>query len=219
VVRIGERAQSSERTPRAPSLDEQLGVVCVPLRGENECGDAWRVVVKGHLVSVLLVDGLGHGPEAAATAAIATTLFPRIVTEPLEKALLAMSEAMRGSRGAALSMAVIDLAARETRFGGVGNVDGRVIALGGAEHLTPQNGIVGHTMPTVRSVSVPWPVGALLVMHSDGITTRWRPDAYPGLMTAHPALVAGVLYRDFGRERDDATILVLGDRPPTERIR
>lgn len=219
VARIGERAQSSERPPHTASLDEHLGVVCVPLRGENECGDAWRVVVKGHLVSVLLVDGLGHGPEAAATAAIATTLFSRIATEPPEKALLAMSEAMRGSRGAALSMAVIDLAARQTRFSGVGNVDGRVIALGGTEHLMPQNGIVGHTMPAVRSMNVPWPVGALLVMHSDGITTRWRPDAYPGLMTTHPALVAGVIYRDFGRDRDDATILVLGDHPLTETIR
>jgi anti-sigma regulatory factor (Ser/Thr protein kinase) len=219
VARIGERAQSSERTPQSPSLDDHLAVVCVPLRGENESGDAWRIVVTGPLVSVLLVDGLGHGPEAAATAAIATTLFPRVATEPPEKALLAISEAMRGSRGAALSMSVIDRATRQTRFAGVGNVDSRVIALGGTEHLIPQNGIVGHTMPMARSVSVPWPVGALLVMHSDGITTRWRPDAYPGLMTAHPALVAGVIYRDFGRDRDDATILVLGDHPLTERIR
>jgi hypothetical protein len=49
-------------------------------------------------------------------------------------------------------------------------------------------------------------------MHSDGIAPRWRLDAYPGLMTAHPALVAGVIYRDFGRDRDDATILLLADR-------
>ena len=217
VVRIGNRPRSSERTPRPASRDDRVGVVCVPLRGETECGDAWRIVVGRQLVSVLLVDGLGHGPDAAATAAIATNMFRHIANEPPEAALCAMSEAMRGSRGAALSVAVIDHAARSTRFSGVGNVDGRVIALGGTEHLTPQNGIVGHTMPTVRSVNVPWPVGARLVMHSDGITTRWRLDAYPGLITAHPALIAGVIYRDFGRDRDDATVLVLGDGATMEQ--
>jgi hypothetical protein len=105
------------------------------------------------------------------------------------------------------------------RFSGVGNVDSRMIALGGTEHFVTQHGIVGHTMPTVRSVSARWPLGARLVMHSDGITTLWRLDAYPGLITAHPALVAGVLYRDFGLEQDDATILVLGDHSATEKIR
>src|SRR5207237_9227977 len=108
VVRIGNRPRSSERTPRPASLDDRVGVVCVPLRGETECGDAWRIVVGRQLVSVLLVDGLGHGPDAASTAAIATNMFGRVASEPPEAALLAMSEAMRGSRGAALSVAVID---------------------------------------------------------------------------------------------------------------
>jgi len=218
VARVGERATLPARQPRAPSLDDHVGAICVPLRGEIECGDAWRILLTRQGMSVLLVDGLGHGPAAAATAAIATSVFPSVAGEPPDQALLAMSEAMRGSRGAALSVAMIDLGARQARFSGVGNVDGRVITLDSTEHFIPQNGIVGHTMPTVRSSTVPWPVGARLVMHSDGVTTRWRLDAYPGLMTAHPALVAGVIYRDFARDRDDATVLVLGDYPGTERI-
>jgi anti-sigma regulatory factor (Ser/Thr protein kinase) len=217
VARIGNRPRSSERTPHPASLDDRVGVVCVPLRGETECGDAWRIVVARQLISVLLVDGLGHGPDAAATAAIATKIFGRVASEPPEAALLAMSEAMRGSRGAALSVAVIDQAARSTRFSGVGNVDGRVLAAGGTEHLIPQSGIVGHTMPAVRSTAASWSAGACLVMHSDGISTRWRLDAYPRLIHAHPALVAGVIYRDFGRDRDDATVLVLTDGPPEDR--
>ena len=67
-------------------------------------------------------------------------------------------------------------------------------------------------MPNTRAVTVPWPVGARLVMYSDGISARWRADAYPGLMRAHPALMAGVIFRDFARKRDDATIVVLADR-------
>jgi serine phosphatase RsbU (regulator of sigma subunit) len=213
VARVGERLALAGRRPQVPSLEDHVGAICVPLRGESECGDAWRILATREGVSVLVVDGLGHGPEAAATTAIATTVFPRVSSEPPDQALLAMSEAMRGSRGAALSLAAIDMSSRELRFSGVGNVDGRVVTLEGTEHLVPQNGIVGHTMPSVRAVSVPWPAGALLVMHSDGLTTRWRLEAYPGLPAAHPALVAGVIYRDFARERDDATIVVLGDYP------
>jgi len=218
VARVGERPRSLTRTQHVSSLDDRLGVVCVPLRGETECGDAWHIVAGRQFVSVLLVDGLGHGPDAAATAAIATTMFPPLAKGPPEATLLQMSEAMRASRGAALSVAVIDEAARLTRFSGVGNVDGRVLADGRTEYLIPQNGIVGHTMPTVQSSNVPWPAGARLVMHSDGITSRWRLDAYPGLITAHPALVAGVIFRDFRRDRDDATVLVLADASAKERI-
>jgi len=218
VARVADRPRSSAQTRPVSSLDDRVGVVCVPLRGETECGDAWRVVVGRQIVSVLLVDGLGHGPDAAATAAVATTMFPRLAKGLPEVILSQMSEAMRASRGAALSVAVIDEAARLTRFSGVGNVDGRVLADGRTEHLIPQNGIVGHTMPSVQSSSVPWPAGARLVMHSDGIASRWRLDAYPGLIAAHPALVAGVIYRDFRRERDDATVLVLADAAAEERI-
>jgi hypothetical protein len=145
-------------------------------------------------------------------------MFPRLANGPPDATLLQMSGAMRSSRGAALSVAVIDQAARLTRFSGVGNVDGRVLAGGHTEYLIPQNGIVGHAMPAIQSSSAPWPERARLVMHSDGITSRWRLDDYPGLSAAHPALVAGVIYRDFRRDRDDATVLVLADASAEERI-
>jgi anti-sigma regulatory factor (Ser/Thr protein kinase) len=211
LARIGDRARSSSNAPRSVSLDDRLGVVCVPLRGEAECGDAWRVVVGRQWISVLVVDGLGHGPEAAAAAAAATGSFPEIANGSPDAALVALDLALRGTRGAALSLVAIDQAARAVRFSGVGNVDGRILTAGATEHLVPQSGIVGHGMPKPRPTNVSWAAGARLVMHSDGIVARWRMDAYPGLMTAHPALLAGVIYRDFARDRDDATVLVLGD--------
>ena len=210
LARVGE--------PRHPglapveSLDERLGVVCVPIRGERECGDAWRVVEGRGRTTVLLVDGLGHGPEAATAAAIATELFPALVDGPPNALVDALDAGMRLSRGAALSVAAIDEAARTVTFSGVGNVDGRVLAREKNSHFLPQNGIIGHAKPTARTTSAPWTADAILVMHSDGVSARWHMDAYPGLHDAHPALVAGVIFRDFGRERDDATVLVLAPR-------
>ena len=217
LARINDRHPVPAGTERITSLEDRVGVVCVPLRGEVECGDAWRIVVGPHRTSVLLVDGLGHGPGAAAAADIATAMFSRIAGNPPEAILGQMSDAMRDSRGAAVSVVALDDATHVAQFAGVGNVDGRVLVNGETEYLVPQNGIIGHTLPTLRATTVAWPAGALLVMHSDGISARWRADAYPGLSKAHPALVAGIIYRDFGRPRDDATVFVLRASAPEER--
>ena len=209
LARVCERVPGSDRAPPTASLDDRFGVVCVPLRGETECGDAWRIVADKQRTAVLLVDGLGHGPEAAAAAAAATKSFSEHASGPADRVLVALDAAIRGTRGAALSIALIDHAANDLQFCGVGNVDGRVFDDGPAAYLVPQNGIVGSGMPPLRCANVPWHKGSRLVMHSDGVLAKWRLDAYPKLKTAHPALLAGVIYRDFVRGKDDATVVVL----------
>ena len=212
LARIADGHRPDHRSDRGETLDDRLGVVCVPVQRETECGDAWHVIATPERIAVMVVDGLGHGHGAAEVATLATTAYPSLAGSPPDEALAGIDRALRGSRGAALSLVAIGETARELRFSGVGNVDGRVLHNGSAAHLMPQNGIVGHAMPTLRASTVAWPAGARLVMHSDGVSAKWRADAYPGLATAHPSLLAGVLYRDFGRERDDVTVLVLDDR-------
>ena len=192
-----------------------VGVVCVPHHGEEECGDAWAVEVVPEGVAILLVDGLGHGPEAAVAALAATSTFRGAAGEAPETTLASMHTALRHTRGAALSIAVVDQARRTARFCGVGNIDSRVMTLDTNRQLIPQNGIVGHTMPRIQAADVAWPPDARLVLHSDGIASGWRADRYPGLLARHPALLAGVLFRDYGRDRDDATILVVREPVPT----
>ena len=74
--------------------------------------------------------------------------------------------------------------------------------------MVSYNGTVGHEVRKIREFTYLWPKGGLLVMHSDGLGTQWRLDRYPGLIARHPSLIAGVLYRDFNRGRDDVTVLV-----------
>jgi anti-sigma regulatory factor (Ser/Thr protein kinase) len=210
LARVGVRRHaSSHGKSLAASLDDRVGAVCVPLRGETECGDAWRVASARNRLSALLVDGLGHGPEAAVAAAAATKAFSKAGSASPELALVAFGAALRDTRGAALSMVVIDEAGHTLRFSGVGNVDARVLRDGQAEHLVPQNGIVGAGMAPVRFIDSTWDESCRLVMHSDGISARWRMDPYPGLKTRHPGLVAGVIYRDFARHRDDVSVVVV----------
>jgi hypothetical protein len=96
----------------------------------------------------------------------------------------------------------------------VGNIVARVDGSSANRHLASYNGTVGHNLLRVREFAFPWPAGALLVMHSDGLGTHWDLSAYPGLVTRHPALIAGVLYRDYDRGRDDASVVVLRNRGP-----
>jgi hypothetical protein len=208
LARVSDGPRSATRN-RGKVLEDRIGVVCLAISGESTSGDAWSMISTPSRLYVLLVDGLGHGPGAAAAAAIGIDTFAPNAQGGPAQALAALDVAMRGSRGAAASVAYVDSAARTLRFSGVGNVDGRVhFGLQSTAHLLPQNGIVGHTMPTPRVQHADWPPQSRLVMHSDGVSSRWRLDAYPGLESAHPAIVAGVLCRDFGRDRDDVSVIV-----------
>jgi len=48
----------------------------------------------------------------------------------------------------------------------------------------------------------------MLILNTDGLTTHWDVDPYPGLLMRHPSVIASVLHRDFSRDRDDATVVV-----------
>ena len=193
----------------------EIGAICIPVHGEEECGDAWAVESVGDRTIALLVDGLGHGPHAAIAAKSALAVFAMLPSDSPESLMSAADAALHSTRGAAVSVVSIDWTVRTARFFGVGNAEGRIVTLDSNRHMIPQNGIVGHNMPRIQPTEMAWPAGGRLVMHSDGIASRWRIDRYPGLLARHPALIAGVLFRDFSRARDDATVLVLRERPAT----
>jgi anti-sigma regulatory factor (Ser/Thr protein kinase) len=186
----------------------QVGAVSLPLPGETACGDQWIALERGDRMTLMVADGLGHGPQAeiAGLAAAAVVLDnPDIgAVEAIDLA----HTALRGTRGAAVGVACIDSHAGVLEFAGIGNIAGSIEA-GRRHHMVSHNGIVGNAMRKVQRFDTPWSDDALLVMHSDGIGTRWDLSSYPGLSACHPALVAAVLYRDFARGRDDATVVAL----------
>lgn len=186
----------------------EIGALWTPMAGEEECGDGWGVRCDSRGASLLAVDGLGHGPEAARAAAAAIRVLDARKGGQAGELMHAAHDALRPTRGAALATARIDFDASELRFAGVGNIGGCVID-GSRRALVSHNGIVGHNMRKVQEFALPFPKGALCVMHSDGIQTQWDLGKYPGLAGRSPALVAAILMRDFIRRRDDAMVLVV----------
>jgi anti-sigma regulatory factor (Ser/Thr protein kinase)/serine/threonine protein phosphatase PrpC len=209
VVRVGASARQAQ-----PST---LGAVCVPYPGETHCGDAWLVRDDGAQCTMAVIDGLGHGASAAVAAhAAREEVIRRLAANPRTGAaalLEAMHGALRSTRGAAASVAAIDRDAGTLDFAGIGNVAGAIVTPGEQRALVSHNGILGHQVRKVQAFSSPWPRGGILVLHSDGLSMRWRADQYPGLATRDPALLAGVLYRDHARGRDDATVIAIRPTP------
>jgi anti-sigma regulatory factor (Ser/Thr protein kinase) len=186
----------------------EVGALCTPLAGEEACGDGWAVTCDLDGATLLGVDGLGHGPEAAKAAAGAIHALEKRPAALPSEVVHTAHEQLRITRGAALSVARINYAGDEVRFAGIGNVGATVVDGSARRALVSHNGIVGHNMRKVQEFSAPFPPGALCVLYSDGIQTQWDLAAYPGLHAHAPALVAAVLMRDFIRRRDDAMVLV-----------
>lgn len=196
----------------APGAVEQweCGLVCLPMAGEQSCGDvAWAAAVGDEAV-LMISDGLGHGDEAAKASDAAIELMPDMsFSLPPADMALRMHLALQRTRGAAVAIARVDSRLGKVTFAGVGNIAACTIADGERRHLVSLNGIVGHNLRKTQQFEANWHDGMLLVMHSDGLGSRWSLDSYPGLEHAHPAIIAGVLYRDFYRGRDDVSVLVL----------
>ena len=200
-------AAGAAATPRRPKYD--WAVVCLPAPNETACGDAWRVAADGERLAVLLADGLGHGPLAATASEAAGAAFDADPFAGPGATLEASHLRMHGTRGGAVAVALLDGSARAARFAGVGNIAGSIVSPGASRGLFSHNGTAGVQVRKVQVFDYPWPADGMLVMHSDGLQSRWSLDGYPGATQRHPAVVAALLYRDFTRGRDDLTVAVV----------
>lgn len=181
--------------------------VCAP--GETVCGDAWSVRQNGETASILVADGLGHGPDAAEAANAATALFDGSPFAAPVQVLERIHAGLRATRGAAVAMAQADLAGSTVLFAGMGNIAGRLLSGTGDRSLLSQHGTAGVQVRKVQAISYDWPEHALLVLHSDGIATRWTLADAPGLLRHHPTTIAAWLLRSHLRGKDDASVVVL----------
>jgi anti-sigma regulatory factor (Ser/Thr protein kinase) len=189
----------------APASPFQVGAICLPKPGETVAGDACQMTPRPRGARVVVVDGLGHGPDAHRAARVALVAA---AGEPGEPAAVvdACHHALRSTRGAALAVADVDREQGRVRFAGVGNVTGAVLAGARRQNLVSINGTAGQGSLRLREFDYTWPAEGLLVMATDGLGTRWALQDYPGLAARDPSLVAAVLYRDHTRGRDDVTV-------------
>jgi anti-sigma regulatory factor (Ser/Thr protein kinase) len=186
-----------------------IGGICIPKRGEDQSGDAWVAISGSEFTTVAIADGLGHGAFAATASTAAVRVIAGRAEQPLELIAQEAHGALRPTRGAAVGIARIHPGPHRVDFLGVGNIAGAVVSDESTRRTVSLNGIVGHEMRRVQTFSYPWNGSSALVLASDGIATSWNTSSYPGLLQRDPALIASVLFRDFCRGNDDATVVVV----------
>lgn len=187
------------------------GVINLPAPREEACGDTWRIAERGDELALMVADGLGHGPLAAESADVAGKAFEEDPFRIATNFLTIADQRMRGMRGAAIAIAHLQKRGKALRYAGVGNISGSLKSIppGLSKGLVSHNGTVGVEMRKVQEFDYDCPEEAVLILHSDGLQSRWSLESYPGLLQRHPAIMAGVLYRDFLRGRDDVTVVVV----------
>jgi anti-sigma regulatory factor (Ser/Thr protein kinase) len=195
--------------PPPPEAELEVGAICLPKPGEEVPGDSWLLETSGDYRTIMVVDGLGHGPNAARAARAATEAFAAHPSATPGALMTICHGALAATRGAAGAAARIALSKKHGNFAGVGNIACRVETAGARRQLVSHSGTLGHVMRRVQEFEFDFPAGALLILHSDGLATRWSNEDYPGLLGKHAGLIAGVLYRDHNRGTDDVTVVVL----------
>ncbi|MCA1668517.1 MAG: SpoIIE family protein phosphatase [Thermomicrobia bacterium] len=183
-----------------------------PYPGEVENGDRWSVHRGTRTCRIAVIDGLGHGPEAAIAARAACDALAAHPDAAAVEALALCHRALVGTRGAAISIAVVDPGNAELTYAGVGNVEGRVWKGDGEQRLTIYRGIVGKVMPTVRPFTVALGDDWLLLMHTDGISSRFALSRATPLQGGSPQMLADRLLHESGKGIDDATMVVAAPR-------
>jgi anti-sigma regulatory factor (Ser/Thr protein kinase) len=203
------------RDPRPVPLSPVVfGGICLPHPGEEVCGDAWAATVGSEGLTIVVADGLGHGSAAAEASSEAVRIFRERGEASPGELLADAHAALRHTRGAAMGVARLSPERATVIFSGVGNISGSIITAGAARSVVSLAGIVGHQCRKIQEFTYPWSRESMLVLHSDGLQTRWHLDRYPGLAAHHPTLVAGALYRDHARGRDDVTVVVAREAAP-----
>ncbi len=194
--------------PRKPKAG--VNVVMVPKFGETVCGDGWAVIENTDQLVVLAVDGLGHGKDAHIAAQEAVNIFAGCKQCVPSDVIKLIHNSIKKTRGIVGALANIDLKNGTITYCGVGNISGRMITRDSAKSMMSYNGTIGHNIPTnFNNHSFKWDDSNMLILHSDGVRTKWDLSKYTGIEKLDGSLIAAVIYKDNTRKTDDALVMVV----------
>ncbi|HVV74032.1 MAG TPA: ATP-binding SpoIIE family protein phosphatase [Verrucomicrobiae bacterium] len=199
------------RPPRDRVFERNIafGVATRACRLQSVNGDTF--VIKewnGHALASL-IDGLGHGVFAQRAAYAARNYVEAHYDQPLDALFRGTERACRATRGVVMAVARFDTAAGTLTVANVGNVEVRVIGPDKQSMPRVRRGILGLNAPAPWPVQCGWDERSVLVMHSDGISSHWNAERFPGLLREAPTTAASHLLQELGKTDDDATVIVV----------
>ncbi len=214
IVSQVHRAAKPALAPNAGS--HNIGFVMVPKPNETLCGDGLCVVEKGAEVYLLAMDGLGHGANAHEAAQAAVQAYASALPQHPSDMLRNIHQQIRRTRGAVGMVVNVSGNSHKISYCGIGNIAGKLYssdlsaAGSGYKNIISYNGIIGHNIPgSLNNQQLDWGRNKTLILHSDGLKSRWDLAKYPNLSRHLATTIAAVLYKEHRRHTDDTLVLVL----------
>ena len=183
--------------------------IAVNYPGEKLCGDGYYIKQTNKGFQIFVGDGLGHGESANEAVEAAIKAFRQSGESDPTAILRDIHTKVKKTRGLVATIASVDYKSNVWNICGIGNINTRIY--NGLENktYTPYNGIIGHNIPrTLNNTIVPYKKHQIIIMHSDGLRTRWNLNELTSIFKQSPGIIASALYKENIRGTDDATILV-----------
>ncbi|WP_433830998.1 SpoIIE family protein phosphatase [Flavobacterium anhuiense] len=183
--------------------------IAVNYPGEKLCGDGYYIKQTSKGFQIFVGDGLGHGESANEAVEAAIKAFRQSGASDPSAILRDIHSTVKKTRGLVATIASVDYKSEVWNICGIGNINTRIY--NGLENktYTPYNGIIGHNIPrTLNNTVVPYKKHQIIIMHSDGLRTRWNLNDLTSIFKHSPGIIASALYKENVRGTDDATILV-----------
>ncbi|MGB0715826.1 MAG: SpoIIE family protein phosphatase, partial [Phycisphaerae bacterium] len=184
------------------------GAMVRAMFGQKVSGDAAFTVSTDSGVLAVIIDVLGHGPDAHELAVRMQDYLSRSVSGNVVAVLTDLHERFRGSRGAAVGLGYVDCSTGMLHYAGIGNT---VIRRFGSHEtrLVSRDGVVGGETRTPVEETLPLADGDVVVMYTDGVRSHFAAADYPALRHDSPDDVAGKIVDRFGKAHDDASCVVM----------
>lgn len=189
----------------------ESGIACLTMPGQSQSGDRHLLQphINGLLVSV--VDGLGHGEQAAAAADLAVTTLIKHADESAIMLVRRCHNALRDTRGVVMALATFNEPDRVLTWMGIGNVEGLVLRAEGSpppkhENLLLRGGVVGDQLPSLIASIILLAKGDTLVFTTDGIRGGFAKDLSP---SDPPQVIADQILAKYSKGSDDALVFVV----------
>lgn len=187
-----------------------LNAVVVAKPGETLSGDGCYMKNSGNVYKFIVADGLGHGPEANAAANAAINSFKTCPYDSPCDIIRYLHQDVRKTRGLVATVGLIDMKQSVIRIAGVGNISAKLIGPFSSKSHLAYNGIIGHNIPnTMNDQVLNFSDFNQLILCSDGIRSRWDLSKLPGIGRCDPSIQAAALYKDFGRQNDDMSAVII----------
>jgi len=189
--------------------DIKFSILSRPHPGLGVNGDYYYIKKLKDRYIFAVIDGLGHGAEANLASKLVSEIINENTHKAIEDIFISVNNGILATRGAVAGIILIDTDKKEFQYSAVGNIEFRYILNGTTQRLICTNGILGtYYSNGIRVHKKIYEKGTVITMCTDGIMNKWDFTSYLDIDLTNPSVFANSILKDFGKDNDDATILV-----------